>query len=244
MVWIAYHPGKIVQIIGVVFTPVKFGGLLLVIAGALWYGGAFADIKLPPVETWHAVSGGFCMGYQTMDLLASFMLVESVYLYIRNAIPEEDKHDRKQFLKFAWAACLLGGVILAIAYVGLAAAGALYYEQLANVPGEALFGKVAELALGSCASWIVSIVIAISCLATSTALCSVFTDYIHRDILRERFNRKVILFIVGALAFCVSLLGFQQICIMMGVILEKIYPALIVYVVIRIAYYYAKLKNQ
>ncbi|MDR0695285.1 MAG: branched-chain amino acid transport system II carrier protein [Holosporales bacterium] len=240
MVCVAYHPGKIVQIIGVVFTPVKFGGLLLVIVGALWYGGAFEAIKLPPVETWHAAASGFCMGYQTMDLLASFMLVESVYLYIKNSIPEESRHEKKKLLRFAGVACVIGSLILTVAYIGLASIGALYSDRLAGTPDESLFGRIAELALGPCASWIVSIVIAISCLATNIVLCSVFTDYIHKDILRERFNRNIILLAVGAISFSVSLLGFHQICVIMGMILEKVYPALILYATARIAYYYVK----
>jgi LIVCS family branched-chain amino acid:cation transporter len=244
MVWIAYRPGKIVQIIGLVFTPVKFGGLLLVVLGALWCGGSFADLKLPPIGQLTAAYAGYNTGYQTMDLLASFMLVEAVYLYIRKSVQDAGKTSKKEFLQFAGWTCLIGATILAVAYIGLASIGALYSEQLTGTADEALFGRVAELALGAGASWVVSVIIAVSCLATSIVLCSVFTDYMHKEILREKFNRNVILFVVGGVVFAISLLGFHQICVMLGTILTRIYPALIVYVGCRIVYYYVKLRKK
>jgi LIVCS family branched-chain amino acid:cation transporter len=245
MVYGAFNPGKLVHIIGAVFTPLKFGGILAVVIIALICGGAIPSDSQQAVPIFKAFYGGFNTGYQTMDLLASLMAAMPIYLYIKEALPKEvDKNDNKQILKFAGWACIVGGTILAIAYTGLTTVGAQYATSLADVPNEALFGKVAELSMGYYASWVVAIVIAVSCLATSTMLCSIFTDYVKKDLLCSRGNRNIILISVAVITYVISLLGFQQICDYLGLILEKIYPILTIFIVIKIVLYYVKQRKK
>jgi LIVCS family branched-chain amino acid:cation transporter len=239
MMLLACRPGKIVQIIGLIFTPLKFFGIAAIVIGAIYFGSEFTqyDIKIPAGE---AVFCGFNMGYQTMDLLAAFIMAGTVYHYLKNAVPQKDKEDKKLLLKFTRLSCIIASFILAIAYIGLLLIGVQYSDQLATTPGEEIFGRIAELSMGYYASWFVSIIIAVSCMATSIILCVVFTDYVHKDILKEKFNKNIIFISVGITTFAMSLLGFQQICSIMGMVLEKIYPALIIFVGIKIAYYYIK----
>jgi branched-subunit amino acid permease len=98
--------------------------------------------------------------------------------------------------------------------------------------------------MGYSASWFVSIVIAVSCMATAIVLCSVFTDYIHDDVLKKKFDRRIILGLVGITMYVVSLLGFGQICAFLGMILEKIYPVLMFFIVGRVIYYYAVINRK
>jgi LIVCS family branched-chain amino acid:cation transporter len=243
MLLLAYRPGKIVQIIGVIFTPLKFGGIMIIAVIAFYLGGKIPEASgdLLPTSTFVK---GFSMGYQTMDLLAAFMMAVPVYQYVRNAMPEDSRNDKKKLLKFMGCTCIVGGIVLSITYIILLLVGAQYSEQLSSVAAEEIFGKIAELSMGCSASWFVAIVIAVSCLATGIVLCSVFTDYVHKDLLKEKFNRNVILIGVGMTSFVMSLLGFQQICSIMGTILEKLYPFLIIFVIIKIIYYHMATKKQ
>ncbi|MDR2598212.1 MAG: branched-chain amino acid transport system II carrier protein [Holosporales bacterium] len=241
---LAFHPGKIVQLIGIVFTPLKFGGIAVIVLGALYFGGSlshFTENPLPPTET---LITGFNMGYQTMDLLASLIMAGEVYLYLKRAMPEADRDNKKKLLKFTGTACLIGGIILSIAYIGLLLIGVQYSDRLSDTPAESILGKIAELSMGYSASWFVSIVIAVSCMATAIILSSVFTDYIHDDVLKKKFDRKIILVFVGIIMFAVSLLGFGQICSFLGMILEKIYPVLMLFIGGRIVYYYAVINKK
>jgi LIVCS family branched-chain amino acid:cation transporter len=243
-VLIAYHPGKIVQIIGVIFTPLKFGGIAAIVIGALYFGGPISDGVVSNIPTTQTLLTGFNMGYQTMDLLASLIMAGEIYQYLKNALPEADRDDKRKLLKFTGTACLIGAIILCIAYIGLLLIGAQYSAQLSDTPPEAILGKIAELSMGFSASWFVSIVVAVSCLATAIILCSVFTDYIHVDILKKKTNRTIVLGLVGLTMFSISLLGFGQICAFLGMILEKIYPALMVFIGCRIVYYYAVINRK
>ena len=235
---LAWNPGKIVHLLGVVFTPLKFGGVALIVLGALY----FCNSEIPISETPRSVAftEGFEMGYQTLDLLSAFIMATSIYVYIKNSLPKDQENNKKQLIKFCGFACVIGGMVLSIVYTGLALVGARYSVILQGTPDEALFTKVAEVAMGNYASWFVAIVIASCCLATNIILSSVFADYIHKDILKEKFNRSIILVIVGFTTVAMSFLGFSRLCSLMGVILEKLYPIMIIFVMARIAHYYSK----
>ena len=235
---LAWNPGRIVQLMGAVFTPLKFFGIAVVVLGALYlFNGS---IPLSMVSKSAAFSGGFEMGYQTMDLLAAFIFTAPTFAYLKNSLPEGQRENKRLLLSFCLKACVIGGLLLAIVYTGLALVGAEYSNALQGTADEALFAKIAEVALGSAASLFVAIVTAASCLATNIALTSVFTDYVHKSILKERGNRSAVLVAVGAATLCMSLLGFSKICSLLAVVLEKLYPALILFVVARIAWYYIK----
>lgn len=235
---LAWHPGKIVQLLGVVFTPLKFGGIVIVILGAMYF--ATSEIPESTFSRSTSLIEGFKYGYQTMDLLPAFVMSTSIFLYIKNVLPQDRQNDKKLFLKYCALTCTIGGIVLAVVYSGLVFIGAKYSPLLQGIADEALFAKVAESAMGSCASWFVAVVIAACCLATNIILSSVFTDYIHKDILKNKGKREVILISVGILSFVMSLLGFTKICSLLAIVLEKLYPALIIFVIAKIASYYLK----
>ena len=237
---LAWNPGKIVQIIGVVFTPLKFGGVLIVVIGALYLGGSFSSIPQSLIPASECFSNSAKIGFQTMDLLAAFLTGAIVYQYIKKSVPEEESGNKKLFLKFSLMSCIVGAVALSLVYIGLTLIGAQYATLLDGVANESLFTKIAEISMGGGASWFVAIVIAVCCLATNIGLSSVFTDFIHTDILKGKINRRIILVATGVVTFIVSLLGFDEICKILAVVLNAIYPVLIIFVIARISYYFAK----
>ncbi|MBQ9335466.1 MAG: branched-chain amino acid transport system II carrier protein, partial [Alphaproteobacteria bacterium] len=133
--------------------------------------------------------------------------------------------------------------LLALVYTGLAYIGAKYSSLLSGTSDEALFAKIADISMGNYATIFVTVVIAVGCLGTNVAITAMFTDYIHKTILKEKFNRNAILLTTGVCTLGMSLLGFAKICSLMAMILSKLYPALIVFVVLRIAYYFMSKKD-
>ena len=235
---LAWHPGKIVQIIGLVFTPLKFGGVALVVIGALYFGGSFSDIPKSTIPVFECFTDSAKTGFQTMDLLAAFLMGSTVFAYIKNAIGENS--SKKSFMTFSFGACVVGAIVLTVIYVGLILIGAQYSVALSGTPNESLFTKIALISMGGSASWFVAVIIAVCCLGTNVALSSVFTDFVYKDILKERINRKILLVVTGVATFGASLIGFDEICRILGAVLSAIYPILIIFVVARITYYFSK----
>ncbi len=238
---LSWNPGKLVQLMGTIFTPLKFGGVAIVILAAMFM--ANSDIPATEFPASKAFVDGFEMGYQTMDLVTAFFLTAPIYMYIRNALPEAERSNKKLLIKFSGWACVVGGVLLAVVYTGLAYIGAKYSAQLSGTPDESLFAKIADISMGNFATIFVGIVIAVGCLATNIAITSMFTDYVHKTLLKEKFNRNLILLITCACTLGMSLLGFAKICSLMAMVLSKLYPALIVFVIARVTYYFATAKK-
>lgn len=237
---LAWHPGKIVQIIGLVFTPLKFGGIAIVVLGAMLLGGKLSDVPCSTIAPADCFSNGFNVGFQTMDLLAAFLMSSSVFMFLKQSLPSTERENKRLLLRFSFQACLIAATILSAVYIGLVVIGAQYSSAMQGVPSESIFTKIAEISMGNFASWFVAVVIAVSCMATNIALTSVFTDFISSDVLKNRLNRRVILISVGIITLATSMLGFEKICTILAKILDVLYPFLILFVFARLVMYYAK----
>ncbi|MBR1944471.1 MAG: branched-chain amino acid transport system II carrier protein [Alphaproteobacteria bacterium] len=242
LVMLAWSPGKLVDLIGRVFTPLKFGGILGIALLALY----FKDPNMPAVSVNKSASEAFLtslnLGYQTMDMLTAFMGMGVIYGYIKNALPVEQQNNDEVLRKSSVKSFFVAGTIISIVYIGLIYLGAQYSPVLGNTPDAALLPEIARMSLGPSSAWFVAIVIAVSCLATNIALTSIFTDYLYNDIFLKKVNQKVLLLVTGAITYVMSLLGFGKLCEVLGKVLGVLYPFLIVFVIVRIIQYHCNKK--
>ncbi len=239
MTAMAWDPGKLVDLVGRIFTPLKFGGVIGVVVLALY----FKDPNIPVSEIHTSASSALCnglsMGYQTMDMLTAFMIMGTICSYIRNAIKGTNQSDIKSA---SITVFLIAGTILSIVYVSLIYLASQYSPMLQNTENAALFPKITELALGSSGAWFVAIVISVCCLATNIALTTVFSGYLQNDIFRNKINSKPLILVTGTMAFGSSLIGFDKLCSMMGQVLTYLYPALMVLLMVQWVRYHRRNK--
>ena len=240
MTALAWNPGKLVDIIGIIFTPLKFGGLLVVILLGLYLKDPNMPVLANSASGSEAFIEGANLGYQTMDMLTAFMAMGTIYAYIKNSLPESEQSNKSLLIKSSAYSFLIAGIIISIIYVGLIYLGAQYSPLLQNTDNAALFPKIAELSLGPSAAWITAVIIAVCCLGTNVALTVIFANYLYENILNKKITQKPLILFTGLLTFVMSLLGFDKICVILGKILSVIYPILIVFVIIRIIQYYKK----
>lgn len=219
-------PGKVVSIIGLVLTPFKLGGIVILILFGLYLATPAEISTLNPSDSF---SLGFNMGYQTMDLMAAFFFSATIVHYLRHHL--KDKSDIKLLLRSSLGASLMGAFLLTVIYVGFIMLGASYAPHLTTASPEALLASIAELTLGKYALVVVSTTLAVSCLATTVILANLFAEFMRVDIAEERLrlnipNNLSILVTMG-ITFVVAQLGFATICKVLGTVLEITYPALI-----------------
>lgn len=224
-----WKPNKVVDIIGVVLTPFKLGGIALLILAGILFGDSQNII---PSVTSTPLTDGLLTGYQTMDLMASFFFSTAIVMYLKNNL-----NDPKQIFKGGIISCLIGSLILVIIFAGFVKLGTLYASQLQEFPPEQYFAKIAGLALGEYATYVFSFTIIVACLATAVILSAVFVDFLKRDLAyvlhKDEYwiSNKTAIFITVISSFLISLLGFSQITKFLGLVLTYTYPALITYAV-------------
>ena len=219
---------SIVQLIGSWLTPLLLVGLFTIVLASLFSTGAPAQKTLTDLEGFKL---GALQGYQMMDLLAAIFFGRSIQKYLQGSL---EKHSMKQSLKLSLLVGVLGATMLAVLYTGLVAVGSHHSLDLASVNPEQRLVTVANLVLGPVALSVSSLVIALACLTTLCILVELFADFLRLRLLPGSMNRRVSVLITLALTFAVSLAGFFTLASWIGLMLAYIYPALIVFSLLRI----------
>ena len=216
--------GWILDLLGGVLTPA-----LLLSLGALFAVGYFksGDVLVGAGQPDLVFYNGLVEGYYTMDLVASFFFAANILGLLASSSGEISRRELRCLLKGG----IVGMTVLALVYLGLTWVASQFAQELAGVPKAALLPSLSRLLFGNQLAIIMAIVVSLSCLTTSVALVSVFTEYLHRDIFKYRLNRPLCLFSTLFLIGGLSMVGFDKIAAASGAIFEVIYPVLIVFMV-------------
>jgi LIVCS family branched-chain amino acid:cation transporter len=226
---LCWERNRLVEIIGVFLTPLKLGGIAFLIAVGLWVAPTMQPVLMTSKE---CLGYGLEIGYQTMDLMGAPLIAISVYEFLKKKAKAGS--NPKKLFKLGVLASLLGGSILCAVYYGFMALGAHYASDLVGLGQEQYLAAIAQKALGSYALPIVSITLAVSCMATATLLTTMGTDFLHSDILKKQVNRHTCLTASICVAFAMSLLGFSKIMNFLASILEWLYPLMIIYAIYKL----------
>ena len=222
---------RVIPIIGRVLTPFLLLGIITIsIAGLFFTHGVTPHSDLTDLDSFLM---GLSEGYQTMDLLAAFFFSATTVAYIRSHIRSDD--SPKKLLKLSLAACIIGAGFIAIIYMSFVVLGAKHAPHLLNVRPEQMLASIAGHTLGPIAIPIVSITIALACLTTATILVMLFSDFVHEDISKYKFGQHKSIILTVAIAYCVSLVGFDSLKVWIIAVLQIAYPALIVLTLANIA---------
>ena len=223
---LVWQKTKLIDVVGKFLTPSLLIGIIVLI-----FAGYFTDTvpnlcAFGPAE---AFLIGLQQGYQTMDLLAAFFFSATVVKYIASHCQRNQAPFNLRRLSIA--ASTIGALLLACVYLGFVYLGAKYAPLLQGIPQEKLLVAVAEETLGSMALPIASGIIALACLTTAMILTTLFTDFLHKDILQYKVSYSCALGITLIIAYTVSLIGFNQLARCIAIALWVIYPALIAYTI-------------
>jgi LIVCS family branched-chain amino acid:cation transporter len=219
-------PQRIVDILGGVLTP-----LLLVCLVAIVGIGFYNHPEQQVVEMNHseAFSSGILVGYNTLDLIASFMFAPLVLAHFTGGSFENTPEGRKKIFSQMLKACLFAAGLLSAMYVGLTYVSSFYTPLLDpnHLPEERL-SAISHHLLGPTGALISCIAVSMACLTTAIPLVSIFANYMREDLLGGRGG--VILPILATLGISIGLAnaGFMGIAAMLSPILQILCPGLIV----------------
>ena len=222
---------RMLSIIGKFMTPIKLTTLALIIIV-----GVINSPDLPSTTYTYksAFELGLLQGYQTMDLIAGFFFAALIFKHIEQRCGAGVSPQVIFWLSAK--ASLIGASVIALAYCGLVYLGASYVGVISNVPPTEMLPTLTLHLLGGYSTIVIALAMGFSCLATATALNNLYADFLHKLFKLKSTSFPWVLASTSLISFALSLLDFHGISAFLMPILEVIYPGLIAFTLISLAY--------
>lgn len=219
------------QILGKLLGPIKIILFVILIATALWFGHETPNNK---PALFSQISNALTTGYNTMDLLAALFFSGVIYQAIISRCHKEKINFEERALRMTLKSCVIGGALLALIYTGFMFSAWRYASSLQGVSEASIMSVLSLHVFGPGGAWFVVICIALTCIATASALAEVFSHYLYKIIFRHRIPRLLCLLPTVLSMYGMSLLGFDEIIALASPILNILYPCFIVYCLIQL----------
>jgi len=223
--YLCLQPGKLVDRIGKVITPILIGLIVIFFIGAVTT--ISTDIAPPTAEYNQALTTGFLEGYNTMDTLAALNFGTIVAMTIKSYQVE----DERSILKYAGISGLIAGALIFIIYSSLAYVGMISSAGNQGVlnGGRILF-NITNNIFGSFGALILILIFTLACLSTAVGLITSVSNY-FADLTNDKVSYKQWILIYTLISFVLANFGLNTILQFSLPILEAIYPTAIVLII-------------
>ncbi len=223
---------KVIDIVGLVLCP-----MLLASLGAILIVG----FMHPPTPEAMAFSskesflGGLNVGYNTLDLIASFIFAPFVLSYFVGEDEVIDSPEKRRYIfRKMIKACSLSAILLSLMFIGQTYLASYYTPVMpAHAPEERL-GAIALYLLGSKGAFFACMAVALSCLTTAIPISVITANYIKDTLSGGKINFYAAAGLSLALATIIANLGFMGIAGMLSPILQILCPGLILLSILNI----------
>lgn len=187
--YLALFPGKLVETVGKLITPLLVVVLVVIAVGAFLFPQGEAGVATESMIS-QGFFNGFREGYQTMDTLGALVFG----VVIINAIQGKGVTDAKQVARYTFIAGLIASVGLSLVYLVLGYIGSTSH-QLVTTPqnGVEIISLFVNAVFGSWGKVVLAITVILACLTTAVGLLSACGEYFSRVFPAMHYRGWVIL---------------------------------------------------
>lgn len=222
-VLLALKPGKLIDTIGKLLTPILFGGLIVLAVGVFMH----------PLGTPLAAQGsyinfplttGFLEGYQTMDtfgaLLFGMLMIDAIG---KRGIREPRLISKYLIYSGVIAAVGLGFVYISLFYLGATSSGIA--GGLTN--GGDILSVYVQTLFGSAGQWVLTIIVSLACLTTAIGLISACSEYFAQ---LTKIRYSVFVVGIGSASAFIANIGLDELIALSRPVLFALYPTAVMLV--------------
>lgn len=236
---------RVIDILGAFLSP-----MLLIFMGTILVLGL---INPPPAESLGytdkaAFFSGLNVGYNTLDLIASFIFAPLVMGYFYKKEGEIPLEERKNIFKKMLKSSLLAAFLLAAMYFGLTTVSSHLTPYLnPNHAPETRLNEISFYLLGAWGALFSCAGVALSCLTTAIPISVITATYIHEDIFKKKGGNKGLM-LGAAISLGITIfmanLGFMGIADALSPILQILCPGLIILSILNILHMLYEMRMQ
>ena len=221
------RPQKVIQLLGLVLTP-----MLLLSLGAILVLGFIShpSAEANPMGHSEAFLNGVKVGYNTLDLIASFIFAPLVLShFVMDGENFSTSAGKKAIFGKMVKASLLAAGLLCCMYIGLTYVASWYAPALGDAirPEERLSAISLHL-LGPYGAFASCLAVSMACLTTAIPLVSIFANYMKKDLMGNKGGDMLPLIATLLLSGLLANLGFMGIANLLSPVLQVLCPGLIV----------------
>lgn len=210
----------ILPALGYVLSPALIGCLLLIIFKG---NTSVADPASNGLRPWGAFRMGLSTGYDTMDLIAAIYFSSGIWAIVSHKIKDAPAMIFKMTLKGGILGCLL----LAMVYLGLARAAANHSAVLADVAPEALITQLAQHVLGPVLGAVANLAVALACLTTVVSLTMTLSRLLSDEIWKKDDAYSYSVIVMLMITAVMANLGFETMMRIIHPVVSVCYPFII-----------------
>ncbi|MCT9809494.1 branched-chain amino acid transport system II carrier protein [Acidovorax sp. Be4] len=215
---LALYPGKLIDTIGKLITPVLILALV-VLGGAAFVLPAGSLLASAAPSSPAALAAGFVQGYQTMDALGALVFG----IVIVTAIKDTGITDARLQTRYAVIAGVIAAIGLGLVYVSLMYLGAHSGSMVPDATtGVQVLTTYVQHTFGAPGSLLLAGVILLACLTTGVGLVSACSVYFSRIVPGISYRTMVV--ILSLVSMLISNQGLEQLIVVAVPVLEAIYP--------------------
>lgn len=201
-----YRESKIVDILGLIVSPVLLGSLCYIIGKGLYY----AQEPIEQIQSSTSVFfGNLVRGYETLDLIGA-LFFSSIILSIIRSNPQHKDCTEQQYALTGFKGGLIGTSLLAIVYIGMSVLGVFYGKGLEHINSGELFREISLRILGNCGTLIVALAVLLACLSTAIALAAVIAEYVKNKLFNNNitYAQALLLTLISCIPLATAGLGW------------------------------------
>ncbi|MCM2331729.1 branched-chain amino acid:cation transporter, LIVCS family [Geopseudomonas sagittaria] len=226
--FLALNPGRLLERVGKLITPILIVGLL-VLGGAAIFAPAGEVGTVAPDYQAAPLMQGFLQGYLTMDTLGALVFG----IVIATAIRDHGVDMAHRVTRYSIMAALIAAIGLALVYLALFRLGATSQ----GIAGEAQNGvqiltAYVQYTFGTPGSLLLALVITLACLTTAVGLIAACGEFFSSQF---ALSYRTVVVVVSLFSLLVANLGLTQLISISVPVLVGLYPLAIVLVLLSLA---------
>lgn len=219
---------RVVDLLGLILCPILLCFLVLVISVGVYQAPTTVAFASNYTAS-RAFFYGLSVGYNTLDIIASFIFAPLVLFYFCSSKEEDDTIQmRREAAKKMVKASLISAFLLASMFCGLSYLASFYKPLLPIHAPEERIAVISSYLLGSRGAIFSCVIVVLSCLTTAIPISIISSEYIQERFLGGRSHPISAMLIGLVLSAIIANLGFMGIAQMLSPFLQIICPGIII----------------
>jgi len=228
-----YRPGRLLDIIGYILSPLKF----LSIAGIVGIG-LFSGYTPEPTSL--SLSDIFLQacssGYETLDVLGAIFFGSIIVKLLTEFVSDQRQLSNKEAVKVTGVAAMFAAALLSLVYLGMTYLGAFHGHGLEYLNEGQMFSHISYRVLGLYGAAFMGVTVFLACFTTTVTLAAVVGEYTQRVITQKQWPYAACVGSVLALCAIVASAGLETILAYSKNFIYFFYPLIIVTVLCNMLY--------